>query len=296
MLSDYDNFEGNIFKEILSGESSNKYLHTILRPVHYANQIMPNVLKITHKVEKFTRPFLGTPLGKLSHTLERVTIRPVLHPIAAIMPKITVGGHRYDLGGSRMLIKTTAGVVGGAVGGFVTKGGPYGALYGAIAGGVAANLQKGEPNVGLDLLYGAEAGMATGAAMSYAGISGTTGTFASTTTATDIASASTGEQITEGAETGYVEPGADYTPTSPDFIQAEGGSGIPMQGNSLNSPQYLQYLNDVKLAVGVAGTVRGLTGSKGTSDAGQVDAPQLSNNTGLYIGLGAAGLLALLLL
>jgi hypothetical protein len=100
---------------------------------------------------------IGKPLASAGKFIEKKiidpTLKPLIKPLAKVMPKITIGGHRYDLGGSQALQKTAT----GAVSGFAVGG-----IYGAVVGGLAANLQHGKPNVLQDLVIGAAAGYAAG--------------------------------------------------------------------------------------------------------------------------------------
>lgn len=104
-----------------------------------------------------------SPLQTASRQIEKtiidpIIVNPILKPISRVMPKITIAGHRYDLGGNQVLIKSTT----GAVAGFAMAG-----PWGALAGAAAANLQHGKPNVLDDLLIGAGAGALTGVALMY---------------------------------------------------------------------------------------------------------------------------------
>jgi len=126
--------------------------------------IRPVVKPITHtlaQVEKHViRPTIGSkgigkPLATAAKQLEKYVIQPLIlkpfvKPIAKVMPKITIGGHRYDLGGHQLLQKSTT----GAIAGTLTGGFPYGTVAGAIAG----SLQKGRPDVLKGLIAGAAAG------------------------------------------------------------------------------------------------------------------------------------------
>lgn len=110
----------------------------------------------------------------LAHTLKQVEIHvirpylsPLIKPLAQIAPKITIAGHRYDLGGHELLEKAVA----GAVGGFLTKGGPYGAVLGAIAG----MLVKGKPDVAASMGAGLIAGAGAKVMAYYTPIAGTGG-------------------------------------------------------------------------------------------------------------------------
>jgi len=97
----------------------------------------------------------------LAHTLHQVEthviqpyLKPLIKPVAKIMPKITIAGHVYDLGGSQMLQKSAT----GAVAGFAVGG-----VYGAVAGAVVAGLIKGKPDVANNLMQGLAAGAAVNA-------------------------------------------------------------------------------------------------------------------------------------
>jgi hypothetical protein len=114
---------------------------------------------------KIIRPTIGSkgigrPLAVAAKQIEQKIIRPTLgktiKPIAKVMPKITIGGHRYDLGGHEMLQKTITGAVAGAAS-YSALGG-VGLVYGAAYGAVAANLRHGKPNVLQDLGTGAVGG------------------------------------------------------------------------------------------------------------------------------------------
>jgi hypothetical protein len=124
---------------------------------------------------KIIRPTIGSkgigkPLSVAAKQAEKYIIRPTLgkaiKPIAKIMPKITIGGHRYDLGGHQMLQKTVTGAVAGAAS-YSALGGA-GWAYGAVYGAVAANLRKGKPDVLKDLGTGAAGGAVGAAVTAYA--------------------------------------------------------------------------------------------------------------------------------
>jgi len=115
---------------------------------------------ISHPLDILKAParILREVYSPLAHTLKQVEIHvirpylaPLIAPVAKVMPKITIAGHRYDLGGSQMLQKGAT----GAVAGFAVGG-----VYGAVAGGLVAALIKGKPDVAQNLVTGLAAGAA----------------------------------------------------------------------------------------------------------------------------------------
>ena len=126
------------------------------------SDILNPIKSIGTSIEHIYRPIVqavGHPLLNELHQVEVHVIdpylKPLIKPIQEIMPKITIDGHRYDLGGSQLLQKAVTGAVGGAASTWFTG---YGMVYGAIAGGIAGMLQKGKPNVLANLESGAFAG------------------------------------------------------------------------------------------------------------------------------------------
>jgi len=115
--------------------------------------------------QKILRPVIFKPIGDpLLNELHQVEVhvidpylKPLIRPLQKIMPKITIDGHRYDLGGSQLLQKAAT----GAAAGFAAGG-----VYGAVFGALAASLQQGKPNVLADLEAGAAAGLAVSAVTS----------------------------------------------------------------------------------------------------------------------------------
>jgi hypothetical protein len=128
--------------------------------IHLTDTIKDIVSHPLHIITAITKPVgkvLTAAYKPLEHTLHQVEthviqpyLKPLIKPIAQVMPKITIAGHRYDLGGSQTLQKAATGAVAGtAVGGFP---------YGTIAGALAAGLAKGKPDVAQNLISGAIAG------------------------------------------------------------------------------------------------------------------------------------------
>ena len=134
-----------------------------LGSIHLMEEIKQD---ISHPLDILKAPaeLLRAAYSPLAHTLKQVEIHvirpylaPLIKPLAKIAPKITIAGHRYDLGGSQMLQKSAT----GAVAGFAVGG-----VYGAVAGAVVAGLIKGKPDVANNLITGLAAGAAAASAAS----------------------------------------------------------------------------------------------------------------------------------
>jgi hypothetical protein len=134
-----------------------------LGSIHLMDEIRQD---ISHPLDILKAPaeLLRAAYSPLAHTLKQVEIHvirpylaPLIKPLAKIAPKITIAGHRYDLGGSQMLQKSAT----GAVAGFAVGG-----VYGAVAGAVVAGLIKGKPDVANNLITGLAAGAAAASAAS----------------------------------------------------------------------------------------------------------------------------------
>jgi len=253
-------------------------------------QILSPIKKVGGTIErKIIRPTIGAqgigkPLSVAAKQIEIKIIRPTLgraiKPIAAVMPKITIGGHRYDLGGHQVLQKTVTGAVAGAA--TYAWSGPGGWVYGAIAGGLAANLQHGKPNVLQDLTIGAVAGATAGYA---AGLSPAeklvTGTIASSAERSAGSVADYGNTAAEGYE--VFDNSGKVIGTVNEY-----GYAVDDAGNVLG--QVDEYGNLVSSSGDAIGTVgAGLdTGSSLVNSAGgaseAVKVPGAGNGNGITAG------------
>ena len=161
---------------------------------------------------------IGAPIGSAAKWVENRVIDPVLKPlikpVADVMPKITIDGHRYDLGGHQMLQKAAT----GAVAGFAAGG-----VYGAVAGGIVAALIPGKPNVMNNLITGASVGYAAGNIATYytstIGETGMTAAQMSAAGATDI-------QIAEIAAASSAEGGLAANGAMLEHVGTIGDTGM----------------------------------------------------------------------
>lgn len=197
----------------------------------------------------------------------RKVITTVVRPIAKVAPKITVGGHRYDLGGSRTLTKSVAGAAGAtAVLLAFPAAGPVAAAWAIGAGAAAANIKKGKPNVAASLGIGALAAgtltaisaLSAGAPLAQAGqqgavAAGATGPLATATGAVGTAAGVVGTATKVGglvAATGLIK-GSDEEP------QEHAGVGI---GEPVYETEIQHMGTPTKIAIGLGGaSIVGLT-------------------------------------
>lgn len=215
------------------------------------SDIMKPIKSVGGALEKIYRPVVqavGHPLENELHQVEVHVIdpylKPLIRPIQKIMPKITIAGHRYDLGGSQLLQKAAT----GAVAGYAT-GGPYGAVVGALAG----MLQHGKPNVLEDLEAGAAAGYVATVATAYleapealaaagggggaaAGGAGGAGGLTASQIAAGVGTASgvVGEAEKIGQQTGLIKtPTPGLTPQQVAALQAQQAQQASMFGGNM---------------------------------------------------------------